>query len=76
MTSKVDSVSLTSSTKATVKYDLSALGTTVASGATGTSVLQDGTWKVGDDVFCGLLTQAKSVGLERSRCRRHAARQS
>ena len=46
-----------------MKYDLSALGTTVASGATGTSVLQDGTWKVGDDVFCGLLTQAKSAGL-------------
>jgi hypothetical protein len=46
-----------------VKYDLSALGTTVASGATGTSVLQDGTWKVGDDVFCSLLTQAKSAGL-------------
>jgi hypothetical protein len=46
-----------------VKYDLSALGTTVASGASGTSVLQDGTWKVGDDVFCGLLTQAKSAGL-------------
>jgi hypothetical protein len=63
VTSKVDSVTLTSATAAKVKYDLSALGTTVASGATGTSVLQDGTWKVGDDVFCGLLTQAKSAGL-------------
>jgi hypothetical protein len=63
VTSKVDSVTLTSSTQAKVKYDLSALGTTVASGATGTSVLQYGTWKVGDDVFCGLLTQAKSAGL-------------
>jgi hypothetical protein len=59
----VDSVTLTSATAAKVKYDLSALGTTVASGATGTSVLQDGTWKVGDDVFCGLLSQAKSAGL-------------
>jgi hypothetical protein len=63
VTSKVDSVTLTSATAAKVKYDLSALGTTVASGATGTSVLQDGTWKVGDDVFCSLLSQAKSAGL-------------
>ena len=63
LSSKVDSVSVTSSTKATVKYDLSALGQTVANGATGSSVLQDGTWKVGDDVFCGLLTQAKTFGL-------------
>jgi hypothetical protein len=63
LSSKVDSVSVTSATKATVKYDLSALGQTVATNATGTSVLQDGTWKVGDDVFCGLLTQAKSAGL-------------
>jgi hypothetical protein len=63
VTSKVDSVTLTSSTQARVKYDLSAMGTTVASGASGTSVLQDGTWKVGDDVFCGLLTEAKSAGL-------------
>jgi hypothetical protein len=63
VTSKVDSVTLTSSTQATVKYDLSAMGTTVASGASGTSVLQDGTWKVGDGVFCGLLTEAKSAGL-------------
>jgi hypothetical protein len=63
VTSKVDSVTVTSATKAKVKYDLSALGATVASGATGDSVLQDGTWKVGDDVFCGLLSQAKSAGL-------------
>jgi len=63
VSSKVDSVTLDSATKATVKYDLTALGSTVASGATGSSVLQDGTWKVGDDVFCGLLTQAKSAGI-------------
>ena len=63
VSSKVDSVTLDSATKATVKYDLSAAGSTVASGATGSSVLQDGTWKVGDDVFCGLLTQAKAFGL-------------
>ena len=63
VTSKVDSVSLSSATEAKVKYDLSAMGTTVASGANGTAVLQDGTWKVGDDVFCGLLTEAKSAGI-------------
>jgi hypothetical protein len=63
VTSKVDSVSLSSATQAKVKYDLSAMGATVASGASGTAVLQDGTWKVGDDVFCGLLTEAKSAGI-------------
>ena len=63
VSSKVDSVTLDSATKATVKYDLSAAGSTVATGATGSSVLQDGTWKVGDDVFCGLLTQAKAFGM-------------
>ncbi len=61
VTSKVDSVTLTSPTKATVKYDLSAAGTTVASGATGTAVLQGGVWKVGDDVFCGLLQEGASL---------------
>lgn len=63
VSSKVDSVALDSATKATVKYNLSAAGTTVATGATGSSVLQDGTWKVGDDVFCGLLSQAKAFGM-------------
>ena len=61
VSSKVDSVSLTSSTKANVKYDLSAAGTSVASGQTGTSVLQNGTWKVGDEVFCGLLKEGASL---------------
>jgi len=61
VTSKVDSVTLTSPTKATVKYDLTAAGTTVASGATGSAVLENGTWKVGDDVFCGLLKQGAAL---------------
>jgi hypothetical protein len=61
VSSKVDAVQLTSSTKATVKYDLSAMGSTVASGASGTSVLQNGIWKVGDEVFCGLLKQGAPV---------------
>jgi len=61
VSSKVDSVTLTSSTQANVKYDLTAAGTTVASGQTGTAVLQDGTWKVGDEVFCGLLKEGASL---------------
>jgi len=61
VTSKVDSVTLTSATQANVKYDLTAAGTSVASGQTGTAVLQDGTWKVGDDVFCGLLKEGASL---------------
>lgn len=61
VSSKVDSVSLTSATKANVKYDLTAAGTSVATGQTGTSVLQNGVWKVGDDVFCGLLKQGASL---------------
>jgi hypothetical protein len=63
VTSKVDSVTLSSATQAKVEYDLSAMGTTPATHAAGTAVLQGGTWKVGDDVFCGLLTRAKSAGL-------------
>jgi hypothetical protein len=39
------------------------MGSTVATGATGSSVLENGTWKVGDDVFCGLLTEAKAAGM-------------
>jgi len=61
VSSKVDSVVLTSATKANVKYDLTAAGTSVATGQTGTSVLQNGVWKVGDDVFCGLLKQGASL---------------
>lgn len=61
VSSKVDSVSVTSATKANVKYDLTAAGTSVATGQTGTSVLQNGVWKVGDEVFCGLLKQGASL---------------
>ncbi len=61
VSSKVVSVKVTSPTQATVKYDLTAAGTSVASGATGTAVLQNGVWKVGDGVFCGLLKEGASV---------------
>ena len=56
--SKVDSVKLISATQATVTYDITLAGKAVASNQTGTSVLQDGVWKVGDSAFCGLLTEA------------------
>jgi hypothetical protein len=61
VSAKVDSVTVTSPTQATVKYDLTAAGTSVASGATGNAVLQDGTWKVGDGSFCGLLQEGSSI---------------
>ena len=56
VSSKVDSVALTSATQAAVKYEITAAGTAVPGGS-GTAVRQDGTWKVGDDVFCGLLKE-------------------
>jgi hypothetical protein len=61
VSSKVDSVTLTSATRASVTYDLTAAGAPVASAQKGTSVLQDGTWKVGDDVFCGLLKEGAAA---------------
>jgi hypothetical protein len=65
VSSKVDAVTLTTATKAAVTYDLTAAGTTVVSGQKGTAVLQGGTWKVGDDAFCGLLKAgASQLGLK------------
>jgi hypothetical protein len=61
VSSKVDSVKLTSATQAAVTYDLIAAGAPVASGQKGTAVLQDGTWKVGDGAFCGLLKEGASA---------------
>jgi hypothetical protein len=56
---KVDSVTLTSTTQATVKYDLDEPGgTTALPNQTGTAVLVNGVWQVGDASFCGLLTLA------------------
>jgi hypothetical protein len=52
---KVLSVSNITPSTATVKYDI-LLGTTPAlTNQTGTAVYQNGTWKVGDGSFCGLL---------------------
>jgi purine-cytosine permease-like protein len=52
---KVTSVTLTSATTATVKYDLTSSGSTLLPNQTGTAVLQDGVWKVGDASLCGLI---------------------
>ncbi|MCW2936254.1 MAG: hypothetical protein JWM19_7216 [Actinomycetia bacterium] len=53
---KVNSVTLTSTTQATVKYDLDGPGgTTLLPNQTGTAVLVNGVWQVGDASFCGLL---------------------
>jgi hypothetical protein len=60
VTAKVDSVKVNSPAQATVTYDLTAAGTSVAKGATGNAVLQNGTWKVGDQSFCGLLKEGSS----------------
>jgi len=37
-----------------VTYNITSGGTSLLSGQTGTSVYQDGTWKVGDASLCGL----------------------
>jgi hypothetical protein len=58
VSSKVTDVSGITATSATVTYDIDAAGQTMASKQAGKSVYQDGTWKVGDSSFCGLLTAA------------------
>jgi len=52
---KVLKVTKTSSSQATVKYDILAGGAVALPNQTGTAVLQNGTWKVGVGSFCGLL---------------------
>ena len=52
---KVTKVTVTSTTQATVAYNI-LLGTTPAlTNQSGLAVYQNGTWKVGDSSFCGLL---------------------
>jgi hypothetical protein len=56
LVAKVNSVTLTSTTQATVKYDLDGSGgTALLPNQTGTAVLVNGVWQVGDASFCGLL---------------------
>ncbi len=52
---KVTGVTLTSATMATVKYDLTSGGSTLLPDQTGTAVLENGVWKVGDASLCGLI---------------------
>jgi ABC-type glycerol-3-phosphate transport system substrate-binding protein len=51
----VTSVTVNSPTSATVKYNLTASGSSLLSGQTGKAVYENGTWKVGDASLCGLL---------------------
>ncbi len=52
---KVVSVSMSTPSQATVKYDILVSGATALPNQTGTAVLENGTWKVGVASFCGLL---------------------
>jgi hypothetical protein len=52
---KVISVGMVSSSQALVKYDILADGAVALSNESGVAVLQNGTWKVGVQSFCGLL---------------------
>jgi hypothetical protein len=52
---KVTGVTLNSPTSATVTYNLTAGGSSLLSGQTGTSVYEGGIWKVGDASLCALL---------------------
>jgi len=52
---KVTSVTVTSPTKATVTYTITSSGSNLLPNQKGTSVYQDGTWKVGTASLCGLL---------------------
>jgi hypothetical protein len=56
ISAKVTKVVLNSATQATVTYNIVAGGASLLSGKTGTSVYQDGGWKVGDASLCGLFT--------------------
>jgi hypothetical protein len=51
---KVTGVTVNSATSATVTYAIVSGSTTLLGGQSGTSVYQDGTWKVGDSSLCGL----------------------
>ena len=52
---KVNSVTLNSATSATVNYNLTSGTSTLLSNQSGTAVLENGVWKVGDASLCGLL---------------------
>jgi len=57
---KVTKVTVTSASQAKVTYDVLLAGTPALKNQSGVAVLQNGTWKVGDASFCGLLTLENS----------------
>jgi hypothetical protein len=65
-TANVDGILQLSPTTAKVVYDILIAGTPALKAQSGTAVLQNGTWKVGDSSFCGLLiieNGGKATGL-------------
>lgn len=71
LSASVAKVKLTSKTKATVTYSLSAAGQRLLAHQKGTSIRQGGVWKVGDASFCSLLVLeqgGKKAGLPKA-CR-------
>ena len=59
----VSAVTSVTSTQATVRYSILAGGQTALPNQTGVAVYQDGTWKVGDASFCGLLRLEETKNL-------------
>ena len=51
----VTGVTVNSPTSALVTYNLTASGSSLLKGQTGTAVYEDGVWKVGDATLCGLM---------------------
>jgi hypothetical protein len=51
----VTGVTVNSATSATVTYNLTASGSSLLKGQTGTAVYEDGVWKVGDATLCDLI---------------------
>jgi hypothetical protein len=51
----VTNVTVNSATSATVTYNLTASGSSLLKGQTGTAVYEDGVWKVGDATLCDLI---------------------
>lgn len=59
----VTTVDFTSPTEATVTYALSLQGAVVEPSASGTAVLDGGTWKVSTSTLCGLVAQAGNTAV-------------
>jgi len=59
-TSSVTAVTVESPTQAKVTYSILVAGTPALKNQPGVSVYQNGTWKVGDQSFCALLTLENS----------------